>query len=770
MSFRVSAACLLFSIILLLGPVLTIAEGSEANTTGHWILLGAKGRLALTDPMGEVQWEMPWKSIHDLHLTDDGLIHTLRGRDEVVQIDPSTKEIEWLVDVGKFYDKPVEVHSSLPLGRDSALIAVSGAAEVIEVRGQEIVGRKKLKVDSSSRHSDTRLMRRDGDTASYLVAHENDGVARRYGSDGSVIWEYKVPLFGRPIAKGHGPEGFGNRLFSAESDHADKSFTWIGTGNGHSVLKVDRDGNISWRLHQDDLPGVRLAWVTNVHQTGEGNLLIGNCHAGPGQPIVVEVDLETKQAVWQLDGHDRFGNSVSNTLPLKKSQLVHFGIESESKTASDNQTASSPPPNVIFILADDLGHGDVGFNGSKEVLTPNLDELASQSIRLSGMRANCTVCSPTRAAILSCRYADRVGVPGVIRTHAENSFGFFDPNVPTIANRLGDVGYHTAIVGKWHLGLQSPNLPNERGFDHFHGFLGDMMDDYYTHRRHEQHYMRENQSPVHPEGHATEIFTDWANDYLDSRASQPEPFFLYLAYNAPHFPIQPPKEWLAKVNERYPDVTEKRRKNIAFVEHLDHCVGQVLDRLDSLGLAENTAIVFTSDNGGHLGSAQNNDPFRDGKGTHYEGGLRVPCLVRLPGQTPTASEDNTPAMTFDLSASVLSLAGAKLNPQDDAKPIESITGQTSAFNQTQREHYFVRREGNRKYAGKAFHAIVRGDYKLLQNDANSPWELYNIRKDPFETTNLMKSHPKEAATLIKKLIVHVQRGGQTPWQSPTVEH
>ena len=153
-----------------------------------------------------------------------------------------------------------------------------------------------------------------------------------------------------------------------------------------------------------------------------------------------------------------------------------------------------------------------------------------------------------------------------------------------MADELRRAGYHTAIVGKWHLGLEPPNTPNERGFDLFHGFLGDMMDSYLTHLRQGRNYMRRNAEVINPTGHATELFTAWAGEYLRERARQPDqPFFLYLAYNAPHFPIEPPAEWLARVRQRAPHLTEERARNVAFVEHLDDNIGRVLATLRELG-------------------------------------------------------------------------------------------------------------------------------------------------------------------------------------------
>lgn len=421
-------------------------------------------------------------------------------------------------------------------------------------------------------------------------------------------------------------------------------------------------------------------------------------------------------------------------------------------------------PNLILILADDLGFGDVSYHGQSDVRTPNIDRIGAEGMRLSRVRANCTVCSPTRAAILSGRYADRVGVPGVIRTHAENSWGYFDPSTPTLADLLGRSGYHTAIIGKWHLGLESPNTPNERGFDFFHGFLGDMMDDYWNHRRHGNNYMRRDREEIDPEGHATDLFTDWACDYLRQRAGgdSTQPFFLYLAYNAPHFPIQPPSEWLERVRERSPEMDEKRATNVAFVEHLDDRLGRVLSALEEAGLEEETVVVFTSDNGGSLPHSQNNDPWRDGKQSHYDGGLRVPFAVRWPGRIQAGAESDYAGLTFDVFPTFLELAGVEPPRDIDAVSLVPVLrGETLAED---RELYFTRREGGARNGGKSYQAIVRGDWKLMQNDPYSPLELYNLKDDPQETRNLIDAERQVGRRLQSSLQSHIQRGGQLPWQ------
>lgn len=270
------------------------------------------------------------------------------------------------------------------------------------------------------------------------------------------------------------------------------------------------------------------------------------------------------------------------------------------------------PPNILCILVDDLGYGDLSCMGATDLRTPHIDKLAAEGMLFRSFYANSTVCSPSRAALLSGRYPDMVGVPGVIRQEEQNSWGYLDPSATLIPLELKKAGYHTAIIGKWHLGFEEPNRPNDRGFDLFKGFLGDMMEDYWTHLRGGVNWMRENEKEIDPRGHATDIFTDWAVDYFRERRGKGQPFFLYLAYNAPHFPIQPPPDYLERVLDREKGISEKRAKNVAFIEHLDDGVGKVLESLHTTGLAENTLIVFASDNGGALWHAQSNGSLRGG--------------------------------------------------------------------------------------------------------------------------------------------------------------
>jgi arylsulfatase A-like enzyme len=420
-------------------------------------------------------------------------------------------------------------------------------------------------------------------------------------------------------------------------------------------------------------------------------------------------------------------------------------------------------PNFLLILTDDHGYGDVSTYHASDVRTPNLDRLAAEGMLFTTMRANCTVCSPSRAALLTGRYPDRVGVPGVIRTQLDDSWGFFDPKVPTLADELKKAGYQTAIVGKWHLGLQSPNTPNERGFDFFHGFLGDMMDSYTTHLRHGINYLRLNGKVIEAPGHATDLFTDWTCDYLRERGQKRgKPFFLYLAYNAPHFPVEPPPDWLARVKQRTPSLQEKRAKNVALVEHLDDRIGRVLSVLKETGLDQNTVVVFTADNGGSLPHSQNNDPWRGGKQDHYDGGLRVPFMVRWPAQIRPGSRSDYAGLNFDLFPTFLELAGRKPSPDLDAISLRpALCGSAMP---RERELYFVRREGGLAYSGKSYEAIIRGDWKLMQNDPFRPFELYNLKDDPQEQTDLARQNQKMVQGLSTALRAHIQRGGATPWR------
>ncbi|MBX2817133.1 MAG: sulfatase-like hydrolase/transferase [Saprospiraceae bacterium] len=424
-------------------------------------------------------------------------------------------------------------------------------------------------------------------------------------------------------------------------------------------------------------------------------------------------------------------------------------------------------PNVLIILTDDQGYHDVSYYGTKDIRTPHIDALAADGMRFDNFYANCPVCSPTRASLLSGNYPDQVGVPGVIRTYASDNWGYLDPSISLLPDLLHQRDYHTALIGKWHLGLESPNVPNERGFDYFHGWLGDMMDDYWLKRRHEINYMRENEHVIDPEGHATDLFTTWAIDYIEGRKDQANPFFLYLAYNAPHFPVQPPEDWLEKVKLREPEVSPKRAKLIAFIEHLDHGIGKVIETLKSTGQYENTLIIFTSDNGGLLRDEANNGPLRDGKQSVYEGGLKVPtCVVWNQGKVKASSSTDYRAATMDIFPTVLEAAGLS-HPEEMPSLSFLPVLQGHEMSDRDRPLYFVRREGNARYGGLTIQAVLLNEWKLLQNSPFGPQEMYNLAADPLEQHNLRGENPDQFKELNGLMMKFIQAGGQVPWQKPS---
>jgi len=420
-------------------------------------------------------------------------------------------------------------------------------------------------------------------------------------------------------------------------------------------------------------------------------------------------------------------------------------------------------PNVLIILTDDQGYYDVAACGAQDMVTPHMDQLFTEGMKFNHFYANSPVCSPTRASLVTGLYPDRAGVPGVIRTHPSNSWGFLRTDVQTIADVFNRNGYATAIIGKWHLGLESPNLPNERGFRYFKGYLGDMMDDYWTHRRFGINYMRENTEEVDPEGHATDLFSHWAVDYIEKQADSSKPFLLYLAYNAPHFPVQPPEDWLGKLKKRQPDLSEKRAKLVAFIEHLDDGIGKVIRALKATEQYENTVIVFTSDNGGLLRDEANNGPLRDGKQSVYEGGLRVPTVFVWQDHIPPGSESSLKAATMDLLPTLAELTGCEAPDNIDGISIarELVKPQSMRSN---RDLYFVRREGGTRYGGLTIQAVIQDEWKLLQNSPFASQELYNLKSDPYETDNLIKANQEKYKSLNSLLMKHIQDGGKVNWQ------
>lgn len=293
-------------------------RNAAAESVSHRILTADSSlkRIAIIDEQGQTEWEMEIGPLHDLHMLNNGHVLLQTDWTTIVEVDPRTDEIVW-----KYDSRPqerdavrkVEVHAFQRLANGNTMIVESGRSRIIEVDANgDIVHEVKLKVAQPHPHRDTRLVRKLS-SGNYLVCQEGEGLVREYASDGKIVWEYEVPLFDRARAGGHGPEAFGNQCFSAL--RLENGNTLIATGNGHSVIEVTPERQIVWQLHQDDLSGIKLAWVTTLQVLPSGNIVLGNCHAGRGQPQVVEVTRD-KRVVWKFEDFERFGNATTNTQVL----------------------------------------------------------------------------------------------------------------------------------------------------------------------------------------------------------------------------------------------------------------------------------------------------------------------------------------------------------------------------------------------------------------------------------------------------------------------
>jgi outer membrane protein assembly factor BamB len=306
--------------ILVAAALLFAASSVQAQ---HQLVTQGNDQLVVVGRDGKVEWQMPWGGVHDLHVLPNGNVMVQQGASKVVEIDRDSKKVVWTYDSATANGnagKRVEVHAFQPLADGRVMIAESGPARIIEVdRAGKLLHSVPLQVEHPDPHTDTRLVRKLA-SGNYLVCHEGDGAVREYDPAGKVVWEYAVPLFGKTPQPGHGPEAFGNKCFAAV--RLPSGNTLISTGNGHGVLEVTPEKRIVWQIGQKDLPGITLAWVTTLEVLPNGHYVIGNCHAGPGQPLLVELDPKTKQVVWRFDQYDAFGNNVSNSQLLDADEGV----------------------------------------------------------------------------------------------------------------------------------------------------------------------------------------------------------------------------------------------------------------------------------------------------------------------------------------------------------------------------------------------------------------------------------------------------------------
>jgi hypothetical protein len=307
---------------LSLAAVLLGSSASAQEGPGRRLLAAdySTKRIALIAPDGKIEWQGKTDAIHDLHVLRGGHILFQTSFQRLVEVDPKTDRVVWEYDAGKMNGnagKRVEVHAFQRLPNDVTMIVESGPGRIIEVdREGKLLKEIKLKVNSPDAHSDTRLARKLP-SGNYLVSHERDGAVREYDGSGKVVWEYDVPLFGMERRGGHGPEAWGNQTFAAL--RLPNGNTLISTGNGHGVIEVTPEKQIVWQLQQKDLPGITLAWVTTLQVRRNGNIILGNCHAGPENPQIIEITRE-KKVVWSFKDFKSFGNALSNSRVLPAGQ------------------------------------------------------------------------------------------------------------------------------------------------------------------------------------------------------------------------------------------------------------------------------------------------------------------------------------------------------------------------------------------------------------------------------------------------------------------
>jgi arylsulfatase A-like enzyme len=403
-----------------------------------------------------------------------------------------------------------------------------------------------------------------------------------------------------------------------------------------------------------------------------------------------------------------------------------------------------PKPDVVLILMDDLGYGDLGSYGAPDARTPNIDRLAHEGVRLTDAYANGPVCTPTRAALISGRYQQRVGlewVLGVSPADRELGLPVTGTSLPAL---LKTNGYATGLVGKWHLGWKPEFGPNAHGFDEFYGFLSGAHD-YYTGAADGPSDLYENTTPVEPAGYLTDEITRRAVSFISRHATGP--FFLEVAYNAVHWPFEPPdrpptaaERSLPRQLRQMPDdsVPATRQDYVRMLERADRGVGEILTAFDRMGLARNTLVIFTNDNGGEWLSR--NAPLYHRKGTLWEGGIRVPLILRWPGVLPAERTSEQVAITMDLTASILA-ATATRAPEgyrpDGIDILPVLRGEAPLLER--RLFWRIDRPGRQQQA------VRSGRWKLLV-DAGQ-FLLFDVGADPGERTDLTAQHPELVVTL-----------------------
>lgn len=416
-------------------------------------------------------------------------------------------------------------------------------------------------------------------------------------------------------------------------------------------------------------------------------------------------------------------------------------------------TAQPRRPNILVIIADDLGYADAGVHGLREIPTPNIDSIARTGVRFTSGYVSGPYCSPTRAGLLTGRYQQRFGhkfnPPG---PSATNRLGFGLPlQEVTLADRLKAAGYATGLVGKWHLGAGEPFNPVNRGFTEFFGFLGAAHS--YTHLDVKSpNAIHRGLQPVEEKEYLTDAFTREALSFLDRH--QREPFYLQVAYNAVHSPLDIHPKHYGKFGHL---ADEKRRRFAALHAGLDEGVGRILAKLGEAGLEEHTVVFFFSDNGGPTNdNTSRNDPLRGYKAQTWDGGIHVPFLVRWPGTLPAGRSYDHPVIQLDIHATALAVAGIEVKPEWRLDGVDLLPFLTGRKRGAPHEALYWR-------FGDQL-AVRAGDWKLVKaQDGESDMrridggpattegsQLFNLARDPGEKVNLAAEHPRRFRQLVKR--------------------
>lgn len=386
------------------------------------------------------------------------------------------------------------------------------------------------------------------------------------------------------------------------------------------------------------------------------------------------------------------------------------------------------PPNVVLLMADDLGYGDLSYTGSPDIKTPNIDQLTKEGVQFSNFYSSGPVCTPTRTALMTGRYQARFkDLEGAL--YMDVTKVGLPEGEETIARALQRNGYTTAMVGKWHIGEEEPLQPQHFGFDDFFGFLGGNID-YFRHcRKNQIPDLWHNGEPVTDGMYMTDLITQKSNEFIRKQSEDDQPFFLYVAYNAPHWPYQGPDDEPCKADGS-DWMIGTRDHMVSMIERLDFSVGQIQKELKKQGLDDNTIIIFTSDNGGD--KLARNFPFSGKKGMLRDGGIHVPLIMVWPGKIEAGSVDQTPAITMDISKTILDVTQSSFEANSDGISLVRK-------NSKNKNRCLVWRN-----EGKMERAVRSGKWKYLREkkDGKIVEYLFNLTEDPAEAKDLKKQNPK----------------------------